>query len=393
MNEGAHDTAAPPAVTTGRQRRLASPIPLVDLAAQHRSLDHALREALGRILDSSAFILGEEVEAFEREFAEFCGTRHAVGVGSGLDALRLALTALGLKRGDEVILPANAFIATALAVTAAGATPVLVDVDPVRYTIDPARAAAAVTKKTRALIPVHLYGQPADMGPLRDLAARKRLHLVEDACQAHGAAIGDRRCGAFGDAGCFSFYPSKNLGALGDGGMIVTDRDDLAASLRQLRNYGQSARHRHAVKGTNSRLDAFQAAVLRVKLRHLPKWNESRRRIAARYAQGLAHLPVALPAEAEGAAHAFHLYVVRSERRDALLRHLADLGVSCGIHYPVPIHLQEAFADLGRPAGSFPVTERLAGEILSLPIYPELASTDIDRICAAIAAFYGVAPA
>ncbi len=389
MNEGAHDSAAPPTVTTGRLRRLASPIPMVDLAAQHRSLENALREALTRIVDSSGFILGEEVEAFEREFAEFCGAKHAVGVASGLDALRLALTGLGLKRGDEVILPANTFIATALAVTGAGATPVLVDVDPVRYTIDPAKASAAVTKKTKAIIPVHLYGQPAEMAPLRALAAKKRLLLVEDACQAHGALLGEGRCGALGDAGCFSFYPSKNLGALGDGGMVVTDRDDLAGNLRLVRNYGQSGKNRHVIKGINSRLDAFQAAVLRVKLRHLAKWNESRRRQAARYAEGLAGLPLVTPAEAAGSTHVYQLYVIRAERRDALMRHLADLGVACGIHYPTPIHLQEAFADLGLGPGSFPVAERLAGEILSLPMYPELASSDVDRICDAITGFYG----
>ncbi|HXI01987.1 MAG TPA: DegT/DnrJ/EryC1/StrS family aminotransferase [Candidatus Saccharimonadales bacterium] len=388
MHDGAHDQTAPPGVITGRQRRLASPIPLVDLAAQHRTLENALREALTRMLDTSAFILGEEVEAFEREFAEFCGVRHAVGVGSGLEALTLSLSSLGIGRGDEVILPANAFIATALAVTAAGAKPVLVDVDPERYTMDPGLAARAVTRKTKALLPVHLYGQPADMAPLKDLAEKKHLVIVEDACQAHGALLGEKRCGALADAGCFSFYPSKNLGALGDGGMVVTDDDDLAGKLRQVRNYGQAAKNRHPVKGVNSRLDAFQAAVLRVKLRHLPKWNESRRRHAGRYAEGLASVPLTLPAEAEGATHVYNLFVVRLAERDALLRHLEDLGVSCGVHYPVPIHRQEAFSDLGLEPGAFPVTERLAGEILSLPMYPELSSSDIDRICEAIAGFY-----
>jgi dTDP-4-amino-4,6-dideoxygalactose transaminase len=393
MSEGAHDSNAHVGTATGRQRRLASPIPLVDLAAQHRALENALREALTRMLDTSAFILGEEVEAFEREFAEFCGIGHAVGVGSGLEALTLSLKAMGIKRGDEVILPANTFIATALAVEAAGAKPVLVDVEPERYTIDPALAEAAVTRKTRAIIPVHLYGQAADMGPILDLAAKKKLRVIEDAAQAHGARLGEQACGAIGDAGCFSFYPSKNLGALGDGGMIVTGDADLAASLRVMRNYGQSAKYRHQMKGVNSRLDAFQAAVLRVKLRHLPKWNDSRRRLAARYRQELEALPIALPAESEGAVHVFHLYVVRVEDRDGLMRHLAELGVSCGIHYPVPIHLQEAFSELDLKEGAFPVTERLSGQILSLPMYPELTLSDIDRICEAIAGYFASPPA
>lgn len=392
MRDGANDQTAPLGAITGRQRRLASPIPLVDLAAQHRTLENALREALSRMLESSAFILGEEVEAFEREFAAFCGVKHAVGVGNGLDALTLALKAMGLKRGEEVILPANTFVATVLAVEAARAKPVLVDVDPDRYTLDPDLTARAVTKKTKAVIPVHIYGQPADMAPLRELARKKGLRILEDAAQAHGAKLGEEACGSMGDAGCFSFYPSKNLGALGDGGMVVTGDDELAETIRVVRNYGQSAKNRHAVKGINSRLDAFQAAVLRVKLRHLPKWNESRRRLAARYRQELEHLPVVLPAEAEGVTHVYHLYVVRVERRDELMRHLADLGVSCGIHYPVPVHLQEAFSDLGRKEGNFPVTEKLAGEILSLPMYPELTNSDVDRICEAIAGFYGAPP-
>jgi dTDP-4-amino-4,6-dideoxygalactose transaminase len=365
MSEGANDQTAPPGVTTGRQRRLVSPIPLVDLTAQHRSLENALREALSRMLESSGFILGEDVEAFEREFAAFCGVKHAVGVGSGLEALTLTLKALDLKRT------------------------VLVDVDPERYNMDPDLTAAAVTRKTRAILPVHIYGQPAAMDELREIARLKKLILVEDACQAHGATLRDERCGSMSDAGCFSFYPSKNLGALGDGGMVVTDRDDLTEGLRVIRNYGQAGKNRHTVKGVNSRLDAFQAAVLRVKLRNLPKWNESRRRLAALYRQGLEGLPVVPPQEAEDVAHVYHLYVIRTESRDELMRHLEGLGVSCGIHYPVPIHLQKAFADLGMESGSFPVTERLSGEILSLPMYPEMAGSDIDRVCEAITGFFG----
>jgi dTDP-4-amino-4,6-dideoxygalactose transaminase len=389
MAEADRGPGTPAGVASGRVRRLAVPIPLVDLAAQHRALERPLREAIGRVLETSRFILGEEVEAFEREFAAFCGVKHAVGVGSGLDALALSLRALGVGRGAEVLVPANTFIATALAVSAAGGTPVLVDVDPERYTMDPDLAARAVTKKTRALIPVHLYGQSADMEPLRELARRKGIAVVEDACQAHGAALNGARCGAMSDAGCFSFYPTKNLGALGDGGMVVTDRDDVAEQVRRLRDCGRRGKDAHALKGVNSRLDALQASVLRLKLRHLARWNEARRRHAMHYGEALKDLPVATPVEARGATHVYHLYVVRAARRDELMRHLEGVGITCGIHYPVPIHLQEAYADLERPAGSYPVTERLAGEVLSLPMYPEMADSDVDRICAAIAAFYG----
>jgi len=389
MNETERGTAAPASVATGRQRRLATPIPFVDLTAQHRTLERPIREAFARILESSDFILGEEVDAFEREFASFLGVRHAVGVASGLDAITLTLWALGIGKGDEVVLPANTFISTALAVSAAGAKPVLVDVDPVRFTIDPALAARAITKKTKAIVPVHLYGQSAEMAPLRDLAAAKGIAVIEDACQAHGSAVDGVKCGAMSDAGCFSFYPSKNLGAVGDAGMVVTDRDDLAEKVRLLRNYGQSGTYQHVVKGINSRLDSVQAAVLRVKLRHLAKWNEARRRHAAHYDQTLKDLPVVPPIEAPGTTHNFHLYVIRAPRRDELKAHLEAMGVTCKIHYPAPIHLQEAYADLKCAPGSFPVTERLAGEILSLPLYPEMADSDVDRVSAAIGAFYG----
>jgi len=389
MNES-RDAASQPGPGTGRLRRLATPIPLVDLAAQHRALERPIHEAIARVLETSNFILGEEVDAFEKEFAAFIGVKHAVGVSSGLDALTLVLRVLGIGRGDEVILPANAFAATAFAVSAVAAKPVLVDVDPERCTINPALAAKAVTKKTRALIPVHLYGQSADMDPLRDLARRKGFAIVEDACQAHGATLNGARCGAMSDAGCFSFYPSRNLGALGDGGMVVTDNDDIAEKVRLFRHYGQRRRFDHAVRGFSMRLDAVQAAVLRVKLRHLPRWNEARRRHASHYKQALQDLPVVAPFEAPGATHVYHVYVIRAPRRDELLKHLESVGISCGIHYPIPIHLQDAYADLGRPAGSFPVTERLAGEILSLPIYPEMADSDVDHVCAAIKAFYEI---
>jgi len=383
------DITTPLASVSGRQRRLASPIPFVDLAAQHRALERPLREATSRILETSGFILGEDVEAFEREFAAFCGVKHAIGVASGLEALTLSLRALGVGRGDEVLVPANTFIATALAVVQAGAKPVLVDVDPQIYTIDPAMAAKAITKKTKAIIPVHLYGQSADMDAIRALAAKHKLSVVEDACQAHGATYKEEeRCGGMSDAGCFSFYPSKNLGALGDGGMITTNRDDLAEQIRTIRNYGQTSKNVHAVKGINSRLDGIQAAILRVKLRHLPKWNEARRRHAVHYTETLREMPVATPAERQGGTHVYHLYVVRVPRRDELQHHLEALGVSCGVHYPIPIHLQGAFSDLDRGPGSYPVAERLASEILSLPMYPEMADSDVGTVCESIAAFF-----
>ena len=393
MNENARDLPGPTSPASGRQRRLATPIPLFDLAAQHRALERPIREAVSRILETGGFILGEEVEAFEREYSSFIGVKHAVGVGSGLDALVLAMKALGIGKGDEVMLPASTFIGTPMGVMAAGARPVLVDVDPDRYTLDPDRAAKAVTKKTRAIIPVHLYGQSADMTALRELATRKGLAIVEDACQAHGAALNGVRCGAMSDAGCFSFFPTKNLGGLGDGGIVVTDRDEVADQVRLLRSYGERRKGEYVVAGVNSRLDALQASVLRVKLRHLTRWNEARRRHAAHYAQALSGVPVVTPREASGATHVYYAFVIRAPRRDELLRHLEGMGISCAVHYPIPVHLQEAFAGLGYAPGSFPVAERLAGEILTLPMYPEMADSDVDRVCEAISTFYaGAAP-
>ncbi|HZE87978.1 MAG TPA: DegT/DnrJ/EryC1/StrS family aminotransferase [Verrucomicrobiae bacterium] len=388
MNDIERSTTAPVAAVTARQRRLTTPVPFIDLAAQHRALERPIREAFARVLEGSEFVLGEEVEAFEREFASFLGARHAIGVASGLDAITLSLWALDVGRGDEVILPANSFISTALAVSAAGAKPVLVDVDPVRYTIDPEAVAAAITNKTKAIVPVHLYGQSADMAPLKEIASAQGIPIVEDACQAHGAATDTAKCGAMSDAGCFSFYPTKNLGALGDAGMVVTDRDDIAEKIRLLHNYGQSGRYEHVVKGINSRLDSVQAAVLRVKLRHLGKWNEARRRHATHYDHALKDLPVVPPGEAPGTTHCYHLYVIRAPRRNDLRAHLEATGISSGVHYPIPIHLQPAFADLKQAPGSFPVAERLAGEILSLPIFPEMVDSDVDTVCAGIAAFY-----
>jgi len=362
-------------------------VPFVDLGLQYRQLAAEIRPVLDQALEASDYILGEAVARFEQEFASYIGVDHAIGVGTGLDALRLALTACGIAAGDEVILPANTFIATAFAVSAVGATPVLVDCDEHTHQIDPSLVEAAITSRTKAIIPVHLYGHPADMPVLGVLARKHGLTVIEDAAQAHGARLGGRMCGSFGDAGCFSFYPAKNLGAFGDGGIVVTRDAALAERLRQLRNYGQRAKNEHAMLGINSRLDTVQAVVLRVKLRHLDAWNASRARHAAHYASRLAASGLVLPATLEGADHVFHLYVVRSEQRDALRAHLDKAGIQTGVHYPVPIHLQAAYADLSRGRGSFPVAERLAQEILSLPMFPELAEEQIEMVCDAIARF------
>ncbi len=363
-------------------------VPFVDLRAQHRALQTELQAALARVLDRSSFILGEEVAQFEQEFAAFTGAAHAVGVGSGLDALRLSLIALGVGEGDEVIVPANTYIATALAVSACGARPVLVDAEERTFGIDPARIEEAITPRTKAIVPVHLYGQPCDIDAVMQIAARAKLSVVEDACQAHGARTNARACGTFGDAGCFSFYPSKNLGAAGDGGMVVTNRPDVAARLRLLRDYGQDKKYHHVVKGFNSRLDGLQAAILRTKLPHLTRWNEQRAAHAVEYAAALpGGETVRLPTTISAPGHVYHLYVVRVPNRDALVRHLAARGVQTGIHYPIPIHLQAAYEDLGCSRGRFPVTERLSEEIVSLPMYPELGAGQLQTVADAVTEF------
>lgn len=355
-------------------------IPFVDLAGQYRMLKPAMDEAVLRVLSRGDFILGEDVAEFEREFALYCRVRHAIGVGDGVDALQLALRALGIGPGDEVILPAHTFVATALAVWQVGARPVLVDVDPRYYTLDPEAAARAVTSRTKALLPVHLYGQPADMDPLLELARSRGLAVVEDAAQAHGAEYKGRRCGTLGDIGCFSFYPGKNLGAYGDGGGITTDRDDLAERIRQLRHYGQKTKNVHAVKGFNSRLDTVQAAVLRVKLPHLDGWNDERRAAATRYGALLGGRGIGLPTEAPWARHVWHLYVVQVGNREAVQRALDAAGIAHGVHYLKPVHLYEAFADLGFGPGSFPVAEALSPRILSLPMYPGITPAQVERV-------------
>ena len=363
-------------------------VPFVDLQTQYLALREEVLQAVDQVFTSTAFILGDEVTRFEKEFAAFCGARESVGVATGCDALLWALKACGIGPGDEVITAGNSYIATALAITAAGARPVLVDCRPDSYAIDPEAVRAALTPRTRALIPVHLYGQAADMDPLLALAQAHGLAVIEDAAQAHGATYQGRPCGTLGRVGCFSFYPGKNLGAYGDGGAVTTDDPAVAQQVRMLRNYGQSKKYYHDVAGWNSRLDTVQAAILRIKLRHLATWNEARRRHAARYRDQLAGLPLTLPVEMPGNRHVYHLFVVQVDRREAFMEFLARRDVHCGIHYPVPIHLQAAYRDLGYQPGALPVTERVAPRLVSLPMYPELTADQVDYACAQIRAFF-----
>lgn len=364
-------------------------VPFVDLQTQYLALRDEVLPAVDQVFTSTAFILGDDVTRFEKEFAAFCGAREAVGVATGCDALLWALKACGIGPGDEVITAGNSYIATALAITAAGARPVLVDCQPDSYTIDPDAVRAALTPRTRALIPVHLYGQAADMDPLHALAQAHGLVVIEDAAQAHGATYHGRPCGTLGRVGCFSFYPGKNLGAYGDGGAVTTDDPAVAQQVRMLRNYGQSKKYYHDVAGWNSRLDTVQAAILRIKLRHLADWNEARRRHAARYREQLAGLPLTLPGEMPGNRHVYHLFVVQVDQREAFMDYLARRDVHCGIHYPVPIHQQAAYRELGYQPGALPVTERIAPRLVSLPMYPELTGEQVDYACAQIRAFFG----
>lgn len=355
----------------------------VDLARQYASLQTELDTAVLRAIGRGDYILGEDLRAFEEEFAAYLDVPHAIGVGDGTDALCLALRALGIGTGDEVIVPANTFIATALAVSNAGARPVLVDCEPQFYNLDVAAARAAITPRTKAIIPVHLYGQSADMDAILEVARPRGIRIIEDAAQAHGARYKGRRCGGLGDVGCFSFYPGKNLGAYGDGGAIVTRDAALAERIRHLRNWGQREKYVHTEKGCNSRLDTVQAAVLRVKLRRLDAWNARRRQLAARYHELLADSTLTLPQAAPWAEPVWHLYVVQTAERARLQQALDAANIGHGIHYPVPIHLQPAYADLGHRRGDFPVAEALAERILSLPIFPELTAAEQQRVAAA----------
>jgi dTDP-4-amino-4,6-dideoxygalactose transaminase len=360
-------------------------IELLDLRRVNRPHEPALREAIARVIASGRYILGAETEAFEHEFAAYCGCRHAIGVANGLDALHLILRGYGIGPGDEVIVPSHTFIATWLAVSQCGALPVPVEPDAATCNIDPARIERAVTPQTRAIVAVHLYGQPADMAPIRALARARGLHLIEDAAQAHGARYRGRRVGSLGDAAAFSFYPGKNLGALGDGGAVTTDDDALAARLRALRNYGSQQKYRHDVRGVNSRLDEIQAAVLRAKLVHLDAENAARRGAASTYLQALADSGLTLPCVLADVEPVWHLMVVRSSDRGALQQHLQRCCIGSGIHYPTPCHRQGAYA--GQPWPPLPIAEQLAAQVLSLPMAPYIDATTVATVAdAAIAA-------
>ncbi len=374
-------------------------VPFLDLRAAHDPLRTELLSAIGSVIDANAFAGGSFVTAFEEDFAAFCRAKYAVGVGNGTDALWFTLLGLGIGPGDEVVTVPLTFIATAEAITFCGARPVFVDIEPTTYTMDPERLEQAITPRTKAIIPVHLYGQTADMSPIREIAARHRLPVIEDACQAHGAEYKGERAGSLAVAGAFSFYPGKNLGALGEAGAVVTNSEELAGEIRILRDHGQETKYHHARVGWNGRMDGIQAAALRLKLKHLNAGNAARRAHAAEYDRLLAgNEDITLPVTAADRVHVYHLYVVRVQRRDQVIEMLKRRGVSCGVHYPIPLHLQPAYRELGHRGGSFPVAEKCAGEVLSLPMFPELTHEQINVVAqelqSAIAAVsHGAVPA
>jgi dTDP-4-amino-4,6-dideoxygalactose transaminase len=359
-------------------------IPLVDLRAQYRTIKEEVAAAIARVLESSQFTLGDEVRAFEEEFAALCDARYVVALNTGTSALHLALLAAGVGAGDEVITSPNTFIATCEAISYTGARPVFVDVNPESHTLDFTKLEAAITPRTRAIVPVHLYGQPADLDPILDLARRRGLVVIEDACQAHGARYKGRRVGAIGLAGCFSFYPAKNLGAYGEGGALATNDERIYRTARTLRDHGQSKPYYHDAVGYNYRMDSLQGAILRVKLRYLERWTEARRRHAACYTSLLSTGTVTTPREMSYAQAVYHLYVVRSRDRDSLRQRLARAAIETGIHYPIPCHLQRAYAHLGHKLGDFPEAERCAGEVLSLPMFPELTEEQVAEIASVV---------
>ena len=365
-------------------------IPFVDLNAQYGAIRTEVLAAIERVLESGHFVLGSEVEAFDQEFAEYCGAVHSVGTNTGTSALHLALLAAGVGPGDEVITVPFTFVATVAAIGYAGARPVLVDVEPETLTMDPSLVEAAITPRTRAIVPVHLYGQPADMNPILDLARHHSLTVIEDACQAHGAEYCGGRAGTLGDLACFSFYPAKNLGAYGEGGSVTTDDPELARRVRLLRDWGGETKYHHLLKGFNYRLPELQATVLRVKLRRLEEWTEARRAHARQYDELLSGAVRTVP-ERRGARHVYHVYAIRTSARAKVQRALSEAGVQTGIHYPVPVHLQPAWSDLGLGHGDFPVSELAAGEVLSLPMFAELTGEQVERVCQAVLAMEAVA--
>jgi dTDP-4-amino-4,6-dideoxygalactose transaminase len=359
-------------------------IPFVDLKAQYASIKEEVDAAIGSVLERCQFTLGEEVAAFESEFASFVGVPFAIGVNSGTSALHLALLAAGIGPGDEVITVPFTFVATVAAIHYAGARTVFVDIRPDTYTMDPAAVEAAITPRTKAILPVHLYGQPAHMDAILHIARKHGLAIIEDAAQAHGAELGGHRAGGLGDMGCFSFYPGKNLGAYGEGGMVVTKDAGLARKLRMLRDWGAEKKYEHVLKGYNYRLETLQGAVLRVKLRHLEAWTEARRTAAARYNDLLAGSGIPTPSEAPGARHVYHIYAIRTPSREQVQAGLDAAKVQSGIHYPTPVHLLPAYADLGYARGEFPHSEKAAAEVLSLPMYPELTADMQEQVAAAL---------
>lgn len=354
-------------------------VPFLDLKTQYASIKEEIQQALNKVLENTAFAGGPFVAQFEKEFAEFCKVDHATGCGSGTDALWLALLALGVGQGDEVITVPDTFIATAEAVTYCGATPVFVDVEETTYNMNPALIEAAITPRTKAIIPVHLFGQTADMDPILEIARKHKLFVVEDACQAHGALYKGKPAGSMGDAGCFSFYPGKNLGAYGEAGAVVTNNAGLADKMRMIRDHGQAKKYYHDVIGWNARMDGFQGAILSVKLKYLSQWNEARRNNAGIYNDLLQGVDgVLIPREMDYSKHVYHIYAIRIKNRDTVMGSLAEKGVSCGIHYPVPVHLQGAYGSLGMKKGSLPVAECCADEFLSLPMFAELSREQIE---------------
>ena len=370
-------------------------VPFFDLTRQYKKIKSEILSATQRVYEKGRFILGEEVSAFEKAFSHYCGVRYGVGVGSGTDALYLALKAAGIGEGDEVVTVANSFVATALAVSYTGAKPLFVDIDPKAYTMDPnslelllkREKAKKSGQKIRAVIPVHLYGHPADMDSIMEIANRYDLVVIEDACQAHGAKYGRRKVGSLGAMGCFSFYPTKNLGGHGDGGMVVTDHQKYDQKLRLLRCYGERKKYQHILKGHNSRLDEIQAALLRVKLKHLDQWNEERRRKARLYTRMLSPLGLVCPSEKKGVRHVYHLYAIKMRKRDALQAFLKKRGIETLIHYPIPIPLEKAYQEMGYRRGDFPLTDQWSRKILSLPFFPEMKESEMEEVAQQIKMF------
>lgn len=359
-------------------------IPFLDLKAQYLSIKSEIDPAVIRVLESTQFVLGSEVMAFEEEFAAYSNAQYGVAVNSGTSALHLALLAAGIGPGDEVITVPFTFVATVAAICYAGARPMLVDIEPNSYTMDVNQLEAAITERTKAILPVHIYGQAADMDPILEIAKRHGLIVIEDAAQAHGARYQDRTVGSIGDLGCFSFYPGKNLGAYGEGGIVVTNNPDYVRKLRMLRDWGQEHKYHHELPGYNYRMDGIQGAVLRVKLRHLEAWTEARRAHATRYDELLANSWVRTPPVMPGNRHVYHIYAVRTPQRELLQKSLHEQQIHTGIHYPIPVHLQQAYANLGYQAGDFPCSEQVANEVLSLPMYAELTNEQVEIVSAAV---------